>query len=155
RSVPDLQRRRGGARSTTMHSKPAGEEFGQRRTTPEACKVALAMAKTFTFALRLSRLQRSRSNRKPSPLRTSRPSLSPAGGMIHVLFHEQWRLSKQWPLSFFAITRCGNGRSQLRIADCGLRIDQLGSPAQRTPRCHVERSETSLAMFLCYLSRQK
>src|SRR6266404_1189936 len=94
-----------------MRSKPVLEEFGQPRTTPEACKVALAMAKRFTFALRLSRLQRLRSSRKPSPLRTSRLSLPPADGMIHVFFHEPCRLSKQWPRSFFAITRCGKTRS--------------------------------------------
>ena len=40
------------------------------------------------------------------------------------------------------------------IADCA--IDQLGnSGAIHAFVCHVERSETSLAMFLCYLSRQK
>jgi hypothetical protein len=49
-----------------------------------------------------------------------------------VFFREPCRLSKQWPRSFFVITRCGNGRSQLRTADCGLRIDRLGTPAQRT-----------------------
>src|SRR5947208_598552 len=115
-----------------MHSKPALEEFGQPRTSPEACKVASAMAKTFTFALRLSRPQPLRSSRRPSPLRTSELSLPPADGMIRVFFHEPCRLSKQWPRSFFAITLCGKTRSQLRIADCGLRIDQLGTPAQRT-----------------------
>src|SRR5205809_218127 len=115
-----------------MHSKPALEEFGQPRTTPEACKVALAMAKTFTFALRLSRLQRSRSSRKPSPLQTRRLSWPPADGMIRVFFHEPYRSSKQWPRSFFAITRCDKTRSQLGVADCGLRIDQLGTPVRRT-----------------------
>src|SRR5438874_10131783 len=116
-----------------MHSKPVLEEFGQPRATPEACKVALAMARRFTFVLRLSRLQRLRSSRKPSPLRTSRLSLPPADGMIRVFFHEPCRLSKQWPRSFFAITRCGSERSQLRIADCGLRIDQLGTSTQPSP----------------------
>ena len=113
------ERRRCGARSTTMHSKPALEEFGQPRTTPEACKVASAMAKTFTFALRLSRLQRSRSNRKPSPLQTSRLSWPPADGMIRVFFHEPCRSSKQWPRSFFAITRCGNGQFK---SDCNCEL---------------------------------
>src|SRR6478736_7217534 len=103
-----------------MHSKPVLEEFGQPRTTPEVCKVALAMAKTFTFALRLNRLQRSRSSRKPSPLQTRRLSWPPADAMIRVFFHEPCRLSKQWPRSFFAITHCGNGRFQLPI-------DQLGN----------------------------
>src|SRR5512132_3665949 len=111
-----------------MHSKLALEEFGQPRTTPEACKVASAMAKTFTFALRLSRLQRSRSNRKLSPLQTSRLSWPPADGMIRVFFREPCQSLKQWLRLFFAIMRCGKTRSQVRIADCGLQIDQLGPP---------------------------
>ena len=92
------------------------------------------MAKTFTFALRLSRLQRSRSNRKPSPLQTSRLSLPPADGMIRVFFHEPCRLSKQWPRSFFAITRCGKTRS---VAASPNRLTQ--SP-QRTQRDDGERN---------------
>ena len=127
RSVPDSRRRRCGARSTTMHSKSAPEEFAQSRTTPGACKVASAMAKTFTFALRLSRLQPSRSSRKPSPLQTRRLRWPPADGMIRVFFHEPCRSSKQWPRSFFAITRCGKTRFQLPIPDCRLPIDQLGN----------------------------
>src|SRR5438552_2565448 len=103
-----------------MHSKPALEEFGQPRTIPEAFKVALAMAKTFTFALRLSRLQRSRSSRKPSPPRTNRLSLPPADGMIRVFFHEPCRLSKQWPRSFFAITHCGSEQSLSKRGTRGL-----------------------------------
>src|SRR6266581_6622513 len=121
-----------------MHSKPALEEFGRPRTTPEACKVALAMAKTFTFALRLSRLQRLRSSRKPSPLRTSRLSLPPADGMIRVFFHEPCRLSKQWPRSFFAITRCGNGRSQPALQ---VRLAQRPQRTQRDdgkPNCQAD-----------------
>jgi hypothetical protein len=47
--------------------------------------------------------------------------------MIRVFFHEPCRLSKQWPRSFFAITRCGNGRFRLPITDCRLPIDQLGN----------------------------
>src|SRR5215208_5616999 len=107
-----------------MHSKPAPQEFGRPRTTLEACKVVSVMAKTFTFALRLSRLQRSRSSRKPSLLQTSRLSLPPADATTHVFFHELCRLSKQWPPSFFAITHCGNARSKsdrkLQISNCRL-----------------------------------
>src|SRR5512132_2860683 len=102
-----------------MHSKPALEEFEQPRTTPEACKVASAMAKTFTFALRLSRLQRLRSNRRPSLLQTSRPSWPPADGMIRVFFHEPCQSSKPWPRSFSAITRCGNGQFK---SDCNCEL---------------------------------
>jgi hypothetical protein len=73
------------------------------------------MVKIFTFALRLSRLQRSRSNRKPSPLQGGRLHLLPADAMIRVFFPELCRSSKQWLRSFFAITRCGNGQFQLPI----------------------------------------
>src|SRR5213078_3929851 len=71
----------------------------------------LAMAKTFTFALRLSHLRRSRLSRKPSPLQTRRLSSRPADGMIRVFFHELCRSSKQWLRSFCAITRCDKTRS--------------------------------------------
>ena len=37
--------------------------------------------------------------------------MRPADGMIRVFFHEPCRSSKQWPRSFFAITRCGKTRS--------------------------------------------
>jgi hypothetical protein len=73
------------------------------------------MVKIFTFALRLSRLQRSRSNRKPSPLQTKRLRLQPAAGMILAFFHGLSRSSKPWLRSFFAIMRCGNGQFQLPI----------------------------------------
>src|SRR5436190_18687636 len=113
-----------------MHSKRAPEEFAQSRTTPEECKAVLAMVKTFTSVLPLSRLQRSPSNRKPSRLQTSRLHWPPADAMIRVFFHAPCRSSKQWPRWFFVITRCVNRRFQLRIADCGLRIEPS---AQRSP----------------------
>src|SRR5262249_48780354 len=107
-----------------MRSKPVLEEFGQPRTTPEECKVALATAKRFTFALYLSRPQRSRSNRKPLLLQTSRPNSQHADAMILVFFHEPCRLSKPWLRLFCAITHCAKTRSKcdckLPILDCRL-----------------------------------
>src|SRR5262245_56389306 len=106
------------ARNTTMHSKPAVEEFEQPQTTPEACRVESAMAKTFTFALRLSRPQRSPSSKKPSRVQKSKHSLLPVDAMIRVFFLELCRLSKQWPRWFFATTHCGTMRSVVVFPIC-------------------------------------
>src|SRR3954465_11154337 len=97
-----------------MHSKPVPEELPTSPTIPEGCKVALAMAHGFTFALHLSRLQRSRSNRKLSLLRSSRLHLRHVDDTIRVWFRGRCRSSKQWPPSFFAITRCGNEQLLVR-----------------------------------------
>src|SRR4029079_2067218 len=118
RSVPDSERLGCWAPSITIRLKPGLEEFARSRTTPEACKAALAIVKIFTSALRLNRLQRSRSNRKPSPLQGSKLHLRPADGMIRVFFHELCRSSKQWQRSFFAITPCDKTRSAPVFRNC-------------------------------------
>src|SRR5262249_43225380 len=116
-----------------MHSKPAVEEFGQSQTTPEACKVASAMAKTFTFAWHSSRPRPLRSSKKPSRVQKRKPSLLPVAAMIRVFFLELCRLSKQWPRSFSAITHCGTMPSVVAFPNCFTR-----SP-QRTQRDDGER----------------
>src|SRR5690348_9341323 len=94
-----------------MHSKPAVEESGQPQTTPEACKVASAMAKIFIFALRLSRPPRLRLSRKPSPRQKKRLRLPLADATTRVFSHERCRSSKQWVRLFFVTMRCGSERS--------------------------------------------
>src|SRR5438132_852532 len=51
-----------------MRLKFVAEKSGRKRTTPEACKVASAMAKIFTFASHLSQLPPLRSSQKPMPI---------------------------------------------------------------------------------------
>jgi len=48
-SAPALQRRGCGAHSTMIHLRCALEKYGQRQTSPEVSKAALATAKTFIF----------------------------------------------------------------------------------------------------------
>src|SRR5262245_43692447 len=93
-----------------MHSKPALEEFGPPRITPEACKAASARAKKLTFVFHSTRPQRSRWSRKPLLLQTRRLRLPPVDATIRVFFREPCRSSKQWLRSFFAITLCGKTR---------------------------------------------
>ena len=90
-SAPVLRRRGYAARNTTMHLKFAAEKSGRKRTTQAASRVGSAMAKTFTFVLRLSRPQRLRSSRKPLPAQNSKPTLSLADATIRAFFHEQCR----------------------------------------------------------------
>src|SRR5205807_10014460 len=98
-----------------MRLKFVAEKSGRKRTTPEACKVASAMAKIFTFASHLSHLQRLRSSKKPSPAQNSEPTLPLADATIRAFFHEQCRSWKQWLRSSFAITRCDKTRSKRGI----------------------------------------
>ena len=73
-----------------MLSIPAAK-YGRQQTTPAACRVELATAKTFICALRLSRPPRWPFSRRPSPVRNRKVSSRPAAVTIRAFFRAQFR----------------------------------------------------------------